>query len=379
MGNILLVEPSFPIPCKSKNKCYFLPIGLLKIGSFHKSLGDKVFLARGNLQKNNIPFRPQVIKVTSLFTYWSKYVADAVQHYRAVFPKAEIEVGGIFASLMPKECKKTTGCDSVRTGLYKQGKAENVDIDYSLLNTEIDFQIIHASRGCFRKCTFCGTWKIEPKIEFEKSIIHKIKKRKLIFYDNNLLANPFIENILSELSLFRLRRLPIISECQSGLDGRILVEKPHLAKLLKIAHFQNPRIAWDGHVSEHEKIKKQIDVLISAGYKANQGHANIYIFMIYNYKLSFKEMCLKLEYCRKWGVSVIDCRYRPLDSLEDNYLPRKKIQEPKDYFIYQGWTDKQIRLFRRKVRRQNIAIRLGLPKNKYVEGVERGFVKIAKH
>ena len=372
---ILLVEPDFPIPAKSKNKCYFLPIGLLKIGSFYKSKGDDVQLLRGLQQKEAINFIPDKIMVTSLFTYWSKYVKDAVAHYRTLFPKTKIEVGGIFASLMPKECKKFTCCDEVKVGLYENGKAENIDIDYSLLEQPIDYQIVHASRGCFRKCNFCGTWKIEPKVTYKKSIVNEIKRRRLIFYDNNLLSNPHIYNILGELSHFRLKGIPVSSECQSGLDGRILLKKPDLAFELKKARFKNPRIAWDGNIKSKELIKEQIEILRSAGYKANCKSSDIFIFMIFNFNLPYKEMCQKLNWCRKWGVLVIDCRYRPLNLLEDSYLPRKKQQEDNEYYVHKGWTDKYIRGFRRKVRRQNIAIRLGLPENRYIEGVERGYVK----
>jgi len=106
MTKILLVEPEFPIPPKSKNHAHFLPVGLLKIGSYHKQLGDTVQLVRGNLPKNEILFTPDVIMVTSLFTYWSKYVTDTVKHYRRLFPSAYIMVGGIFASLMPDKCKE---------------------------------------------------------------------------------------------------------------------------------------------------------------------------------------------------------------------------------------------------------------------------------
>ena len=45
--NILLVEPNFPIPAKSKNHKNFLPIGLLKIASFLRSNGKNVLLRRG--------------------------------------------------------------------------------------------------------------------------------------------------------------------------------------------------------------------------------------------------------------------------------------------------------------------------------------------
>ncbi len=36
---ILLVEPGFPIPPKSKNHRDFLPVGLLKLASYHRERG----------------------------------------------------------------------------------------------------------------------------------------------------------------------------------------------------------------------------------------------------------------------------------------------------------------------------------------------------
>ncbi len=366
--NILLVEPCFPIPSKSKNHCNFLPIGLLKIASYHRSLGDRVELIRGNKPANSYP---KQIKITSLFTYWSKYVKESVEYYHALYPRSFIEVGGIYASLMPKHCKAYTGCDKVSRGLYERGAAENMAPAYDLVN--VDYQIVHASRGCFRHCHFCGTWKIEPRITYKKSLKKEIKFKKIVFYDNNLIANPSIENILSEIAETRINRCAVHCESQSGLDGRILEAKPHLSELLKKARFQNPRIAWDGGVSLSSRIKKQIDILLEGGYKSKE----IYIFMMYNHELiSYGEMREKLERCRGWGVQVIDCRFRPLDRTEDNYNPHVKKQNPNDYYIAPSWTDLQVRRFRRSVRRQNIAIRLDLPNARYINGMERKFIKI---
>lgn len=363
---ILLVEPDFPIPSKSKNHCNFLPIGLLKIASYHRALGDKVELIRGNVLAN---FYPDQIKITSLFTYWSKYVKESVDYYRKLYPKSFIEVGGIYASLMPEHCKTYTKCDSVRQGFYANGAAENYMPAYDLV--DVDYQIVHASRGCFRKCNFCGTWKIEPQVTYKASLQKEIRCNKVVFYDNNLIANPFIENILDEISELRINQKSVYCESQSGLDGRILENKPHLAVFLKKARFQNPRIAWDGEVSSKDKIKKQIDILSEAGYKSKE----IYVFMLYNHtNFSYAEMREKLEQCRRWRTQVIDCRFRPLDRTFDNYNPHIKKQSPDDYYIAPGWTDSKVRRFRKAVRRQNIAIRLELPNARYLKGMESGFV-----
>ena len=80
-------------------------------------------------------------------------------------------------------------------------KAEDFEPAYDLV--DVDYQIVHASRGCFRRCNFCGTWKIEPDVTYKKSIKDEIKKKKIVFYDNNLIANPHIKDILAEIAEFR--------------------------------------------------------------------------------------------------------------------------------------------------------------------------------
>src|SRR3989339_1322392 len=180
MDKILLVEPNFPIPPKSKNHRDFLPVGLLKFASFHRERGDEIKLVRGN--QNFADFYPTQIKITSLFTYWSNYVWESVQFYKETYPKAKVVVGGIYASLMPDHCKQS-GCDEVFVGVDE--RVEKFKPAYDLV--EVDYQIVHTSRGCLRKCKYCGTWKIEPEFISKKSINDEICSNHVIFYDNNLL------------------------------------------------------------------------------------------------------------------------------------------------------------------------------------------------
>ena len=310
-------------------------------------------------------FTPDRILITSLFTYWSKYVHQAASFYHKAYPRAQIEIGGIYASLMPKHCKRQSPFARVYRGLYRRGAAEKVAVDYSLLPEDLDYQIVHTSRGCTRRCTFCGTWRIEPEFTCIESVIGLIRKRKLVFYDNNLLGNPHIDKVLRELAAYRTEKgHPLRCESQSGFDLNLLTAQR--AKLLKQAHFVQPRIAWDGPYKTWPKVKRAVHLLEGVGYQKEQ----IYIFMIYNYVLPYAEMKEKLEACRRWGVRVIDCRYRPLDSTEDDYRPGAAPQEKADYYIHPGWTDCQVRSFRRAVRRQNIAVLLDLPNRRYIQGCE---------
>ena len=360
---LLLVEPAFPIPDKSKNHSHFLPIGLLKIGTYHKQRGDKVKLVRG---LRRCGFTPDRVLITSLFTYWSKYVHDAAAFYHKAYPSASIEIGGVYASLMRGHCKKMSPFATVRTGLYRRGAAEKVQPDYSLLPDELDYQIVHTSRGCTRKCAFCGTWLIEPEFTYKESILGEIQKPRLVFYDNNLLANPNIDRILRDIAAYKFqdgRRLSC--ESQSGLDLHLLT--PERVKLLREARFKNPRIAWDGPYRKWPAVRRAVRMLRKAGY----GRKEVFVFMLYNHILPYSEMKRKLEACRRWQVRVVDCRFRPLDSTDDNYRPGPKVQEPGAYYVHPNWTDRQVRGFRRAVRHQNIAILLNLPRGRYIAGCEQ--------
>ena len=218
---------------------------------------------------------------------------------------------------MPEHCKEYTGCDEVFVGIWKE--AENLVPDYSLID-DIDFQIIHTTRGCTRKCSCCGVYIIEPVFTYKFSIKEEIVKKIIVFYDNNLLANPHIKNILNEIIELRKIRKIRYCESQSGFDGRIIQKKPEFALLLKKAGFRYPKIAWDGPFSGHKNIEKQIDILVNAGFNRKE----ISVFMVYNSDLNFEEMEKKRVKCWEWSVQISDCRFRPLDQTYDYYSGPKK-------------------------------------------------------
>ena len=379
--NVLLVEPDFPYPAKSKNRANeihknFVPIGLLKLGAYYEKKGCNVKLIRGKQDENN--FSPDLILVTSLFTYWSKFVWDTIRYYRVLFPKANIYVGGIYSTLhYDKDYFKNllkkykVKC---HVGLHKS--ADKLYPAYSLLGSKIDHHLTHTMRGCIRKCSFCGTWKLEPK-RYDKTPDELIKelstvgKNKVIFFDNNFLANKHIIQILKDLRGLRIKGRKMVYESQSGFDGRLLEKDPGFAEMLKKANFQNIRFAWDNGVSEHTSIKRQLNYLTSAGYNAK----DISVFTIYNYNISYKDMLKKLDYCKKWGIQIADCRYRPLDSTDDRYNPQAKSgQDENSYYIHTqgGWTDNKVRDFRRRVRQHNIWIRYGRDKKvQYNKNLEK--------
>lgn len=328
MKKLLMIDPAFPHPPKSKNHQNVLPIPLLKIGAMYKDQNWDVKLHRLSESTDPPEYEPDEIKITSLFTYYSKYVIEAVNWARLNYPNVPIEVGGIWASLMPEKCKELTGADNVFVGVYDE--AEQYDADYSLLSEEIDFQIIHTQRGCHRRCKTCGVYCIEPELRFRDSIKDSIHKKKIIFYDNNLLLNPNIEKILRELIILKKKRLIRSCESQSGFDGRILRKKPYLAKMLKEAGFIKCKIAWDGSTKNWKTRKEEVDILKDAGWNEK----NISVFVLYNHEMTFEELEFKRRKCWEWKVQVTNCRYRPLDALDDLFQGKKKNQTSDDYYIH---------------------------------------------
>jgi hypothetical protein len=348
---VLLVVPDFPIPKKRKIHHDFVPIGLLKIGTYLRdSKGCDVELVFG---KKTPRTKPDEIWITSLFTYWSRYVREAAEFYHDRYPKARVIIGGIYASLMPEHTRHSTGHEAY-VGLHNDAEkwVRNHGVDYSILGQQIDFQILHGMRGCFRRCRFCGTWKIEPEETFDPAIHEQITKNHVVFYDNNFLRNPRIKETLEALSSIRVNRKPVRFESQSGFDGRIL--NPELARLLKKARFINPRIAWDNSILDEKKIEEQIRMLKDAGYKSK----DIYVFMLYNWEHDFGTLETKRIKCWKWKVQIADCRFRPLDQVFDEFDSRK-AQSSAEYYIHPDWTDTEVKKFRANVRKHNICVRHG--------------------
>ncbi len=400
--NILLVEPNFPVPAKSKNHKDFLPIGLMKLYSYHLSVGNKAQLVRGNIDTDKIKFsKINQIWISSLFTYWFYCVEDSVEYYSKRFPEATILIGGIAASLYPEEAKTRLDADIIIKGGWgsalkskerskkpikriivkglenfaemsseKFDKKECIFTYRSMLNAvykevapKIDFQIVHGQRGCIRHCKFCGVHIIEPQFVGKSSIQDSlVRKKNLVFYDNNFLAavdNPTrVTNLFNELIELKKSRKIHSCESQSGFDGRILLKNPKYAGMLKEAGFRNIRIAWDGSYKERDYIKKQIDILTKKG---RYNSKDIFVFMIYNWDIDYEEMEQKRKQCWRWGVQISDCRNRPLKLFDkQNYRPRIIGQNNEDYYVHPKWTDSEIKQFRRNIRRQNIATRQNL-------------------
>lgn len=240
---ILLVEPEYRHGSASfiKNvsalgnkkrddeSLWYPPIGLLKLATFHKNRNDYVKFVTGrdkdSIKEENI-FSHELlwdrIYITTLFTFNWKNVIETIEFYKkAVGGSAhKIYVGGIMASIIPNDIYEETGIHPI-VGILDSPKKidlpgdENIDAlspDYSILADKPYYAIndtfyAYATRGCTRKCAWCGVKDIEPDyceyIDI-KPMIREMRelygdKSRLKLMDNNVLASPQLEQIVNDL------------------------------------------------------------------------------------------------------------------------------------------------------------------------------------
>lgn len=292
---VLLVEPAY--------YTRYPPLGLLKLASYHRSLGDRVVFQRG-LQP---PFQPspQLVLITSLFTYGWRPVHEAVEHYREIYPRATIRLGGIYATLMPEHAQ-LAGADEVHEGLVLG--IERFRPDYSLV-PDSDSSIMFGTRGCIRKCAFCAVPSLEGKTwgpaESIRDLINP-QHRKVVLWDNNILGVPNWRDIVEEL-----RDLDVEVDFNQGLDARLITEG--VAAELAKARIRPIRMAYDVP-KEREALQRAIRALEAAGFRRRR----MIVYTLYNFTDTPQDFHRRLVDLLSWGVVSYPMRYEPLNSLRKN-------------------------------------------------------------
>src|SRR5467141_3539004 len=230
--NILLIEPGY------KNK--YPPLGLMKIAQYHGPRGrqDNVRFIKGE-DRIVLMTAWDRIYVTTLFSFEFQRISQSIDFalYVANGHAEKVFVGGIAASLMHDRFLAEPRWRGIRfiKGLLAQPPAISLQLDdfaeelysddvlgtpiedlipdYSILD-QIEYQypvndayFAYASRGCVRKCSFCGVPKLEgdlydtPSLSSIVAGIEKLygPKKDLILMDNNIVASSRFKEIIAEI------------------------------------------------------------------------------------------------------------------------------------------------------------------------------------
>ncbi|MEO0026418.1 MAG: hypothetical protein ABIK54_06635 [candidate division WOR-3 bacterium] len=310
---ILLVEPA-------RSRRYhttYPPLGLLKLARFHRLQGDRVTLVSG---LDGAGYEPDKIYITSLFTYAWEPVHEIIRYYRQQYPKVPIVVGGIYASLCPEKLREEFG-RSIRIQHGVIPKLDSLRPDYSLV-PGWDASIVFATRGCIRKCPFCSVKDLEPEFTARRSIRRLIYPghRRIIFWDNNILASPYWKDIFAELA-----ELGKPVDFNQGLDARLLTAEV----LAAMSRFKVPvvRLAYDSD-SIREQLRRAIELLKAFGYSGRR----IVVYCLYNFSETPDDFLNRIRDLLDWGVVAYPMRYEPLRA------------EAKNTYVAPAWTAEQLEM-----------------------------------
>ena len=213
---VLLVEPSY------KNK--YPPMGLMKISTYHKQLGDEVRFVKGFCSDVDKEVWDRIY-ITTLFTFDFDVDVETINHYKLMVNNIDnLYVGGIMASLMPDKIAEATGIDRshVLTGLFTDTSVVGDDNDINVDELPLDYDILeqvdykypagdnyfaYTTRGCPNHCSFCAVPILEPNFHVTNNIIDQIRtidekygpKQHLLLLDNNVLNTPDLKSLVDDL------------------------------------------------------------------------------------------------------------------------------------------------------------------------------------
>ncbi len=284
------------------------PLGLLKLSTYFKSQGATTELVRG---KNYPSKEPDQVYVTSLFSWAWKPVWGAVQYYKAQFPNVPINLGGVYASLLPEHAR-LSGATNVHVGLHHE--AEHCIPDYDLV-PEWDTSLRFASRGCVRKCGFCSVPKLEgppSNLIYQISDLILPRHKRVAFFDNNILT---VDNWKAVFTT--ARDLNKVVDFNQGLDARAVTDD--VAEVISTMKFELIRMAYD-FIGIREYVKRAIGILASHGIDKRK----LIFYCLYNYVDSPEDFFTKVKDLLNWGVVAYPMRFEPLCTLEKgNYVAPK--------------------------------------------------------
>lgn len=310
---VLLVEP----PRSNTYHSRYPPLGLLKLAAYHHNRGDQVELISGFSDNGD---DPDLIYITSLFTYAWEPVHKMIHFYIAKYKRTPVIVGGIYASLCRDHINTTFG-DRINVWEGLIPEIEEIMPAYWLV-PDWKVSILFSSRGCIRKCPFCSVTQLEPKFESKDSIKHLVylDHKKIVFWDNNFLASPHRVSILDEL-----QELQLEVDFNQGLDARLLTEE--LAIHLCALKLPIVRLAYDSD-SVRESLKEAIELLKGLGIDRRR----IIVYCLYNYDDTPESFLERIKDLINWGVVSYPMRYQSLKP------------EPKDSYICPNWTKQQLEM-----------------------------------
>jgi len=303
---ILMVEPSY--------KTVHPPLGLMKLSAYYKSMGNDVDFYKGMKKRTEDPY--DIICITSLFTWHYDIVIETIKHYQSHYKDAQIQVGGILATLMPDQIYNDTG---IRTFCGYKRELENITPDFNLTEKgtyKDEYSYVFTTRACPNKCKFCAVETLDGEFWVNPDWRNQIDptKSRIVIFDNNITATPY-EHFEDVMSYIYEHKLSVRFE--NGVDIRF-TEPKHAKWLAKInIEYEGMRVAFDTTATDG-LFQRKIKMLLAHGVKAS----NIATYTLCNFKDTVEEAHYRCRQSVVLGLRPIPLFYIPLDHTSPRQIVR---------------------------------------------------------
>lgn len=314
--SVFLLEP----PYRRK----YIPLGLAKISSFVKTNGGNAVFGRRYIRGDY-----DLVCITSLFTYDLDKIASAASVVASMSPDVPVLIGGVCASLMPKEVRPLA--DFVFKGYSKEldSCVPDYGIDWGIEDEWKKFCFLFTSRGCVNRCPYCAVWRIEPKHWINplwKDHVIDGKPYAMVS-DNNLSACPE-EHVWDVVEYLAESGKRVVFD--NGFDCKYVT--PEMAGKLASLKFvrSGMRLAFD-RIEEDGVFQRAINLLKDAGISKS----SLMVYVLFNFMDTPKQADYRMRECVKLGIRPYPQQYTPLNK-----------KDRKDKFIGKHWTPNLVRCFR---------------------------------
>lgn len=345
----------------------------MKIAQYHGPRGksDRVRFIKGedNSALNTAWDR---IYVTTLFSFEFTRIARSIDFALSAAngQRDKVFVGGIAASLMHSRFVSESRWRGIRfikgllaaapsvslqlddfsEELYAEDRSgtpiEDLIPDYSILDQipykypVRDAYFAYASRGCIRKCSFCGVPKLEGDQRDTESIAALVKgvdalygpKKDLTLMDNNVVASARFKEIIAEIrdlgfvpgAKLKRGRTPVQRrvDFNQGVDARILCKDKMFLRELSTICLKPLRIAFD-----HIGLRKPYEQAVRFAHEF--GLTELSNYMLYNFHDSpadlFERMRLNVALNEELDIRIwsFPMRFQPTDLPNRSHVGEK--------------------------------------------------------
>ena len=199
----------------------------------------------------------------------------------------------------------------------------------------------YASRGCVRKCAFCGVPKLEGAQRDMPPLTNLVEgvnathgpKKDLVLMDNNITASSRYREVIAEIrdlgfqvgaTLTRTGERPKKRrvDFNQGVDARILSKSPMFLREMSTICISPLRIAFD-----HIGMRKHYEASVRTA--ADFGLTSLSNYMLYNFMDSPRDLYLRMQLNialnRDLGIRIwsFPMRYQPVNLKDRSHVGKK--------------------------------------------------------